>query len=63
MKQYIITITVNVPYPREFTYKRTASSVGLAVKRALSALRKDLPRKRIDTYKILVADGGTIGNL
>lgn len=54
MSTYLIKVTVEVPYPREFTYRVTATSVATAVARALRLVRKDVPRKRLTHYKIIV---------
>ena len=63
MKQYIITITVQIPYPVEQTYNIKASNVAVATARALKRLRKNFPRKRIDTWKILIGCGGAINTV
>ena len=52
MTDFLIVITVDVPYPKEFAYRETASGVAPAVSRALKQARKDMGRKQIQEYRI-----------
>ncbi len=52
LKNYIIRISVDVPYPKEFEYRESASGVAPAVSRALKTMRKDLGRKRVKEFRI-----------
>lgn len=51
-KNYLITISVDIPYPKSFEYRQSASGVAPAVSRALKAIRKDLKGKRVKEFKI-----------
>lgn len=52
LKDYLVIISVDVPYPKEFEYRETGSGIAPAVSRALKRLRKDLGRKRVKQYRI-----------
>lgn len=52
MKDYLVLITVDVPYPKQFEYRESAGSIAPAVSRALKKVRKDLGRKRIKEFRI-----------
>lgn len=52
MKTQLISITVDVPYPKTFEYRQEASNVGTAINRALKQVRKDLVGRRIKEYRI-----------
>jgi hypothetical protein len=54
MNTFLIKVTVEVPYPRELEYRVTATGVATAVARALRLVRKDVPRKRLSHYRIIV---------
>ena len=54
MKQYLVTISVYMPYPKEFQYRESAGGVHTAVARALKSFRKEVGRKRINQYNIKV---------
>jgi hypothetical protein len=49
---YRITFKVEIPCPREFAYTEIATSPVAAVGRAFRKFKKDLPRKKIDRWKI-----------
>ena len=51
-KNYIVSITVQIPYPKEYEFREQASGVAPAVSRALKELRKQLKGKRIHEYRI-----------
>ena len=38
---YLVQLTVNLPYPKTFEFRVRASNFGLAVKRAFQLARKD----------------------
>jgi len=52
MRHYHIKITVDVPYPKEFTFQERAYTESAAVGRALRKLRRMIPRKRITNWRI-----------
>ncbi len=52
LKNYLVRITVDVPYPKEFEYRESASAIAPAVSRALKELRKSLRGKKIREYRI-----------
>lgn len=54
MKNYLISVIVNLPYPREFTFRETCSSAGTAVSRSLRKLRAETRRKKITEYSIKI---------
>lgn len=54
MKTYLITISINLPYPKEFKFQEKATNVAPAVSRTLKALRKEIGRKKIDEWTIKV---------
>lgn len=49
---FLVEISVDVPYPKKFEFREETSSVAAAIGRAIRKARKELPRKRIDTYRI-----------
>jgi len=52
---YLVVISVNMPYPKKFEYRIKASNMATAVSRALRKLRKDLPHLKL-TKVALTAD-------
>lgn len=50
MKEYIVNVTVNVPYPKHFETRERATSAGTAIARAMRGVRKQLGRKRIKEW-------------
>lgn len=52
MKNYLITININIPYPKQFDYKIEASSFHTAISRAIKKMRTELGRRKIDAIKI-----------
>jgi hypothetical protein len=54
MKTYLIKVTVEIPYPREFEYRVQASNPWTAVRTALKGVRKELPKRRLAHYKIII---------
>jgi len=48
MKDYLVKITVHIPYPKEFEFRQEANSLGTAINRAVKRFRKELSgRKKI----------------
>lgn len=52
MRHYRVTVRVQVPAPREFSFDEQAGSVEAAVARALRKFRKTLPRKQISQWRL-----------
>lgn len=52
-KDYLVQITVDVPYPKTFEFRESATSISPAVSRALKEVRKKLNRKKIKQFKII----------
>jgi len=52
MKNYLITIKINIPYPKSFTYREKASGIGTAINRAIKQLRKEIAGKKIAEINI-----------
>ena len=55
MNDFNIKISVNIPFPREFSYREKAGRMHTAVARALGKFRIDVGRKRVKRVSI-VAD-------
>jgi len=53
-KTYAITIKVEIPYPKELTYRIEATNLWTAVTRALKQAKAELGRKIIKEWKIHV---------
>lgn len=51
---YLITIIVNLPYPKSFDYRIKAGNMGTATARAFREFRKDNPRKVFKTLMFKV---------
>jgi len=49
---FLIKISVNLPYPRDFEYRIEATSFGTAVNRAFKLFRKELKGRKIREIKI-----------
>ena len=54
MKTFLITISVNVPYPKQFSYRIQARQVSTATAKALKNLKGDTKYKRINDYSIRI---------
>ena len=54
MKDFLVIITVQIPYPKEHTYNVKASGPGTAVNRAFVLLRKDVPRKKLNYWRVSI---------
>ena len=54
MKDYLVKIGVNIPYPKEFSYTEGGSNAAVAVSRAFRKFRKEIPKKRIKELSIKV---------
>ena len=52
LKDYLIFINVDMPYPKQFEYRQSASGIAPAVARAIRLVRKECKRKRIKEYRI-----------
>lgn len=52
LKTYLVIISVDVPYPRQFEYRQSASSIAPAVARAIRLVKKEIKGKRIKEYRI-----------
>lgn len=51
---YLVSVTVQLPYPKQFTYRQQASSFGPAVNRSLRQFRSELGRKVVTSLDIKV---------
>lgn len=51
-KDYLVYVTVDVPYPKQFEYRQSATGIAPAVARSLREVRKSLKGKRIKEYRI-----------
>ena len=54
MKTYQILISVDMPFPRTFTYREKSVAMHTAVMRALLTFKKEVGRKRVGRVKIEV---------
>jgi len=45
--KWLVTIKVDIPYPKEYQYRMGGSNVGVAISRAYKQFRKELKGKRI----------------
>jgi hypothetical protein len=54
MKDFAVDVTVDMPFPRTFSYREKANAMHTAVARAMVAFRKDVGRKQIKEVKIKV---------
>lgn len=52
LKVYLVVITVEIPYPKSFEYRESASSIAPAVSRAIKKVRKELSRKHLKEMRI-----------
>lgn len=50
--KWLITISVQIPYPKEYSYRMGGSNVGVAISRAYKEFRKQLPRRQLKDGKI-----------
>ena len=57
MKNYAITVSVNMPYPKQFRYAVSASGYSAAASRAVRKLRAELRGKRIGDMKLHIIQG------
>jgi hypothetical protein len=46
MKNYLVKITVQIPYPKDFEFRQEASGLATAVSRAIRRFRKELNGKK-----------------
>ncbi len=52
MKNYLVSITTNLPYPKTKEIRQRGSRIAIAVKRAIDDFRKINGRHRIKELKI-----------
>lgn len=52
MPTFLIKIVVPIPYPKQFDYREQASSIGTAINRAISKMRKALHGKRVKEVSV-----------
>lgn len=52
MKNYLIEIKINIPYPKTFSYTESGSSFGTAINRAIKKMRRDLRHKKLEEILI-----------
>ncbi len=57
MKNYAVTASVNLPYPKQFRYAVTASGYSAAASRAVRKLRAELRGKRIGEVHLHLIQG------
>ncbi len=62
MPWYSVRLMVNVPYPKEFTFREQASSIGTAINRAVTKMRKGLKGKKIKELTVKAVRLGGIKN-
>ena len=53
-KNYLVQVTVEVPYPRTLEFRQEASGIAPAVSRAIKLVRKQIKGKRIKEMRIKV---------
>ena len=63
MKTFLVLISVEIPYPKTFTYRIQAGQAHVALARAMKLCRKELGRKRINEWKINVTSLGSLATL
>lgn len=54
MKNFVVVISAQVPFPKDFSYRPVASNIATAVARAIKDFRKELGRKRVKELRIYV---------
>jgi len=54
MKDYLVEMTANLPYPVKKVYREKASHIGTAARRAIGMYRKDVKGRRIKELTIKV---------
>jgi len=52
MKNYLVIITIDDPYPKKFTYRTEGSSFAVGVAKALRTFRKEFKGHRIKNGNI-----------
>ena len=60
MKQYLVKVKSNLPYPVEKEYRVNASTIATASQRGLKLFRKDIVKKQIKEVAITIK---TLSNL
>ncbi len=61
LKNYAVTASVNMPYPKQFRYSVSASGYSAAASRAVRKLRAELRGKRIGEIKLDIIQGSHLG--
>lgn len=54
MQNYVVKLRVEIPYPKDFETRITASNHATAAARAIRWLRQELGRKQIKTIGLMV---------
>jgi len=54
MMHFIVRISADLPYPKEFEYREHATNLGVAVNRAHKQFRKEVGRKKVKQLRINV---------
>ena len=52
MPTFLVQVSVNIPYPKQFDYRETATSIGTAINRAIRKFRKEVKGKRIKQVNV-----------
>jgi len=53
-KNFLVEFSVNIPYPKKYTYRTEANNYGTAINRAYSELRKEkyIKGKRLKEIRV-----------
>lgn len=60
MKNFLIQVTVQDPYPKMRQYRVEATHFATGCARALKLFRKDMPRRKIKGFTVQVTDLGDL---
>lgn len=52
MKEFLVQVQANLPYPVAWEFQGPASSFGTAINRCIREFRKEVGRKRIKELKV-----------
>ncbi|MEK7112708.1 MAG: hypothetical protein AAB875_05260, partial [Patescibacteria group bacterium] len=52
LKTYLVSITVQIPYPKTFEFRKEATTIAPAVSRAIKELRKELKGRKLKQMSI-----------
>jgi hypothetical protein len=47
MKNYLVEIKIQIPYPKTFSYRENGSSFGTAIGRSIKKMRTELNKKKV----------------